>query len=210
MTSNRSYAELLSKAPGFAAKSARRWLARRYREVYFRRNDDHDALDGERALRSVRRADDVLFLCWGNICRSPLAEQYLRHRLDEHGINDVSVQSAGLGERDGRSSPDAAIRAARPHDVELDDHESRRVTADDVAESDVVFVMDYNNFHSAVTRFPAVDGDEFFLAAVLDDGSDHVVPDPYGAGEERFRGPYGVITDAIDVVVDAIADERGG
>lgn len=210
MASDRSYAELLAKAPGFAVKSARRWLVRRYRSAYFRRHEDHDALDGERALRRVRRADAILVLCWGNVCRSPFAERYLRGRLRERGIDDVSVRSAGLGERSGRPSPDAAIRTARSHDVDLADHESRGVTTADVEEADVVFVMDYNNFHSVASRFPRVDGDVFFLGAVLDGESDDLIPDPHGGPDEQFRAAYRTITGAVDVLVDELADERDG
>jgi protein-tyrosine phosphatase len=194
---DRPLSDLLRKAPGYAVTSLRRWTIRRYRSLYFRVNADHPALRYDRAVERLREADAVLFLCWGNVCRSPLAERYLDRRLAERGVDGVAVRSAGLGQTAGRSSPDAAIAAAAEHGVDLADHVSRRVTPEQVAESDVVFVMDYNNFHSVVTRFPRL-GQSVSLLGVAGEAPGVVVPDPYGGDADRFERTYRTITRAID------------
>lgn len=195
----------VTKAPAYLRKTVRRWCIRRYRSLYFRLHPRHRSLDGDRALASTARADSVLFLCWGNICRSPLAERYCRHRLLDRGVTDVDVRSAGLGSVEGRDSPESAVEASAEYGVDLSDHTSSLVTARQLRAADVVFVMDLNNYHSAVDRL----GDPenvFFLGSVLPEHDGPVVPDPHGGDERTFTETYRTVTDAVDRLVDALTD----
>lgn len=215
MSGNHSATELVRKAPGYGVKVAERWAVRQYRRLYFRANPDHHALDREAAVEQVRTANSILFLCWGNICRSPFAERYAATRLAERGLDDVDMRSAGLGQVEGRSSPDHAVAAAAERDVDLTDHRSSRATAPLVASSDVVFVMSYNNYHSVSTDFPATDGAVFFLGVLgatetPDRDSDPaavLIGDPHGSEREMFDAVYATIADAVDEIV-AVLDEN--
>jgi len=196
------YATLLRKAPGFAVKKTRRALVARWQAWRFRRDPDHPALDADRARAALRDADSVLFLCWGNICRSPLAERRLRDRLEAAGVGDISVRSAGLGSVENRPSPPEAVAAAERLGVDLADHRSRLADSAVVADSDVVFVMDDNNYYSATRGFSDAADRTFFLGVFLPDG--RVLPDPNGASEMYFDSVYAAIDRAIDGVADAI------
>lgn len=203
---DRSLSTLLRKAPGHAVKVVRRWLVRRWYARYFRRRPVHSALERREAAERVANASSVLFLCWGNVCRSPLAERYLRAALGDRDVEDVTVRSAGLGKYEGRSSPSDAVSVADRYDVDLSDHRSERVDERLVEDSDVIFVMDYNNYHSCVTRYPEAADRTFFLRPFAD--GEVAISDPHGSDAGQFHEVYGTIVEAVDAVLDAVP-ERG-
>lgn len=153
------------------------------------------------ALASLPSGATVLVLCWGNICRSPMAERYLRKRLAETGREDVTVRSAGFVEQDSRRSPDSAVAVASEHGIDLSEHRAQRVTREMVAESDVIFVMDVWNYHDVLHEFPDAADRVYFLADEREDGFE--IRDPHHRGVERFETAYGTIADVIDRLVES-------
>jgi protein-tyrosine-phosphatase/predicted ATP-grasp superfamily ATP-dependent carboligase len=99
----------------------------------------------ERKGRPVR----LLFVCHGNICRSPLAMHLARRRL-----KGVDVMSAGFHDTEGRPSPANVCRAAVASGLDLTTHASRRLTAVDLAGSDLVLCMDIENLQALRREFP--------------------------------------------------------
>ena len=83
---------------------------------------------------------DVLFLCTGNMCRSPIAEAFLRQKLDAAGITDVRVHSAGLLDS-GRSAPDENIAVMAERGIDISEHRSRQLTDTMLAGADLVIGM---------------------------------------------------------------------
>lgn len=207
--SDRSLVETVRLAPGYVAKKAKRWLVSRYYDRYFEAEPDHRALSAARARAAVADADGILFLCWGNICRSPMAERYLRARLAERGVDDVTLRSAGWGKYECRPSPPDAVDAARNHGVDLADHRSRRLREEHVGSADVAFVMDYNDFHALTSRYPRVEDRTFFLRAMLGDARETPrIPDPHGRGPAEFDAAYASIARALDAMAEAIDGGR--
>lgn len=160
-------------------------------------------LDRERALVEAATADRILFVCLGNICRSPMAERYARDRLSEARAN-VEVGSAGFVEREGRQSPEDAIEAAAAHDVDLSDHRSRLLTSEMLAGSDVVFVMDVRNYRDLARSFGPIEAGVFFLGSLLDRDGHFEIPDPQGRGHEAFVRAYDDVAAAVDELVGSI------
>lgn len=83
----------------------------------------------------------VLFVCTGNICRSPMGEALLRHRLDERGCPDVEVASVGTWAYYGREATDEAIETVRKRGVDLSAHRSRPVEIDELRRADIIVAM---------------------------------------------------------------------
>jgi len=98
------------------------------------------------AARSMRR---LLFLCHGNICRSPVAAQIAREALA-----DFHIESAGFFDQTGRCSPTNVIAVARSMGIDVSQWRSRRVTADQIAHADLILVMDLKNYRSLASEFP--------------------------------------------------------
>src|SRR5689334_4947896 len=83
----------------------------------------------------------LLFVCSGNTCRSPLAEAIARREVRDRGLLDVDVSSAGTSAWDGAPASDGSLLVAIERGVDLADHHSRPLTAQIVAESDVILTM---------------------------------------------------------------------
>jgi protein-tyrosine phosphatase len=132
----------------------------------------------------------VLFVCMGNICRSPTAEGVFRHFVNEAGLNEeITVDSAGTHAYHVGEPPDRrAMAAAERRGVSLVGLKARRVTDDDFERFDHIIAMDEDN----LIRLPEQSTDEYrdkislFLSFAVDTETE--VPDPYyggGAGFER-------------------------
>jgi protein-tyrosine phosphatase len=83
----------------------------------------------------------VLFVCTGNLCRSPMAEGLLRHELENRGCDDIEVVSAGTWAVAGDPATDEAIAVSENHDVDISSHLSRPVDAEELDGADLVLAM---------------------------------------------------------------------
>ena len=138
----------------------------------------------------------VLFVCRGNICRSPFAERLFRRRRPH-----ARVLSAGTLLKSKRMVPASAERvAAQGYGVNLRHHRSRILARETLAWADVVFVMDFKNLGEVLDisdgRIPAVLLGSF-------DGSDHI-PDPYAGSEEEYSVVYRQISRSIDKMLQPV------
>jgi protein-tyrosine phosphatase len=149
----------------------------------------------------------VLVVCLGNICRSPLAHAVLREELDAAGLgNRVTVDSAGTGDWNIGKPPDPRMLAAAGAAGISYDHAARQITPRDLAESDLILVMDRQNLRDvqalatdAVTR----DKVQLFLAFAGQPDAD--VPDPYYGGDEGFAAVVAMVRDAARTIAGTIA-----
>jgi len=98
--------------------------------------------------RLIARSIDILILCTGNICRSPMAEALLRERLRERGI-DASVSSAGLS-FDDRPATGDAVDAATGYGLDLRGHRSRVLAPELVEQADLVLAMERLHAREAI------------------------------------------------------------
>ena len=135
-------------------------------------------------------AVSVLFVCMGNICRSPTAEAVFREvvRLEGQGL-DIQVDSAGTHAYHVGEPPDSrAIAAARRRGVRMEDLRARVVSREDFLRFDYVLAMDRQNLEHLERLAPAGHGSRLrlFLEYAPDAGL-HEVPDPYYGGETGFE-----------------------
>ncbi|WP_435155115.1 low molecular weight protein-tyrosine-phosphatase [Haladaptatus sp. DFWS20] len=157
------------------------------------------------AIRSLPSEPAVCFLCLGNICRSPLAERYFRERLSDADFDCATVRSAGFIDKEGRSSPDAAVSVAREFGVDLTDHRSQCVDDDLLRESDIVLLMDAWNYWYLKRGYENELDKAYFLRSFVED-EDFEIEDPYSANEATFRRVYGEVTGAVDGLLTSLED----
>jgi protein-tyrosine phosphatase len=156
----------------------------------------------------------VLFVCLGNICRSPTAEGVMRSLIEREGMQaDVSVDSAGTGAWHVGSPPDArATSAARSRGIALDGR-ARQVRAPDFDDFDLIVAMDRSNQRDLIAIAPYGDAREkvrllreFDLA---DTGlGDLDVPDPYYGGGEHFEEVLDIVTSGCEGLLEEIRAGR--
>jgi protein-tyrosine-phosphatase len=147
------------------------------------------------ARRQLRDAAHVLFVCKGNIGRSPFAEAIAAQLLGD----GRQVSSAGFLQP-GRRPPADAVAAAAAWHVDLTAHRSRAVSAEAVGQSDAIFVFDQQNYTSMVTRFPEA-ADRLHLLGALDAGGALFVPDPWSRGPDVYAATYRRIAEALSAAI---------
>jgi len=147
------------------------------------------------ARAALRRADAVLFVCLGNICRSPLAEHYARRVLPAA----IKVRSSGLYPRPNRPSPEPAIVAARELGIDLSNHRADVLTEETVSGTDVIFSFDDSVHQEIRRRFPSARRKLHRFALLSNDGPLEI-PDPFGGSLDRYRDVYHRIAAILDLV----------
>lgn len=152
------------------------------------------------ALRSARR---ILIVCHGNIIRSPFAERLIARALG--GDSPMRISSAGLGATPRTPSPPAATRVAAGLDVDLSGHASARVTAEAVAASDVIFVMDVDQLRTMQERFPDARAKTFLLTC-LAAGCALEVRDPFDQEDAVFQASFEHIAASVRPIVRLLAE----
>jgi protein-tyrosine-phosphatase/predicted ATP-grasp superfamily ATP-dependent carboligase len=173
----------------------------RYRE-YQRRN----RLRRFRAEHEARSADvryfepklrRVLFLCYGNICRSPFAAAYWNAGCGESLPPTPAAASAGFHRQADRSTPAWVIDAARERGIDLSEHRSKVVSRSAVDSADAIFVMDLETYQRLVSEFPSVKRKAYLLALFADNGEGEIA-DPYSGGKPAARACYERLVSALD------------
>ena len=150
----------------------------------------------------------ILFVCLGNICRSPTAEGVMRHVVREEGVEDaIEIDSAGTGGWHVGAPPDErATAAARKRSIELDGA-ARKFTPDDFDGFDLILAMDDENRRDLLALAPDDEAQaKVHLLREFDPASDGAadldVPDPYYGGDEGFDH----VLDLIDAATRGLLD----
>ncbi|MEQ6887632.1 low molecular weight protein-tyrosine-phosphatase [Halomonas sp. CS7] len=137
----------------------------------------------------------VLFVCLGNICRSPTAEGVFRAHLEQAGLaSRVEVDSCGIGPWHVGKAPDARAReAALQRGIDLSDLRARQLAVEDFERFDYVLAMDHDNLAAIEAQRPASSEAVIALFLAFAGWPERAVPDPYFGDEDGFEAVLDLI-----------------
>lgn len=134
----------------------------------------------------------ILFVCMGNICRSPLAEGIFRHMADNAGrAEEFDIESAGTGGWHQGNPPDPrSIAVAAAHGLDISAQRARRFDVSDFDRFDLILALDRDNLSNLQKSAPAGSAGKLHLFNRYALGTDDDIPDPYYGGRDGFDRVY--------------------
>ena len=140
----------------------------------------------------------VLFVCMGNICRSPTAEGVFRHLVTNSGLDEhIHIDSAGTHAYHVGEPPDRRARAAAERrGISLEAIQARRVHSDDFERFSYIIAMDQDNLAILQEQSDEVHREKLSLFLEFSSGPEREVPDPYYGGATGFERVLDLVEDA--------------
>jgi protein-tyrosine phosphatase len=156
---------------------------------------------------SIDKPISVLFICMGNICRSPTAEGVFRYHAEQAGmLEQFDIDSAGTHAYHSGEPPDRRARAAAERrGMSLDGIYARRVTSEDFERFDYIVAMDEDNLARLQDESPEEHRDKLHLFLEFASGDEREVPDPYYGGAAGFERALDLVEEASRGLLETLS-----
>jgi protein-tyrosine-phosphatase len=150
-----------------------------------------------------KQISNILFVCIGNICRSPFAQWLFINKMRQEGHKGFYADSAGLLALPGNSVTFLAQKVAAEHGVDLAEHQAKRLSQKLVDWAELILVMEKTHKDELLAEFPEAMDKTFLLRRFARYGSrNRGIADPYGLQYDAYRFCYIDIEDAVSGLVD--------
>ncbi|MFO7815712.1 MAG: low molecular weight protein arginine phosphatase [Halanaerobiales bacterium] len=148
---------------------------------------------------------DILFVCTGNTCRSPMAEYFARQYIENNNLKDFNVASAGINAATGQSASQEAIKVMKEKGIDISDHKSKSLMEEDLQENDKVLTM--TNSHKEVIQDMYDYENVYTLKHFVKRCEDRDILDPYGFEVDKYRETRDEIEDAVKKLLAKMSKE---
>lgn len=158
-------------------------------------------------MEKINNKYKVLFVCLGNICRSPAAQAIFEHYLREEGLQDrIAADSAGIYGGNSGKTPDRRMRTAALYRGFAVTHIARQVSPLDLLDFDLVIAMDDQNYEDLMHIAPSVEATHKIrrMADFLTTHKISYIPDPYYMGVEGFGHVLDLLEEACANLLDVL------
>jgi len=151
----------------------------------------------------------LLFVCLGNICRSPVAEGVFRHLLEKKSLsNQILVDSAGTGNWHAGEAPDLRTQQnLLSHGIDISSLKARQLQLEDFTKYDLILVMDKSNLEDVVklAKNDFQKSKVHLLRNFDPEPESREVPDPYYGGKQGFENVYQIVKRSCEKLIERIA-----
>ncbi|NHM07329.1 low molecular weight phosphotyrosine protein phosphatase [Flavobacterium sp. CYK-4] len=151
---------------------------------------------------------NILMVCLGNICRSPLAEGLLASKLPK---DTFFVDSAGTGHwHIGKKPDDRSIAVARKNGLDISNQRGKQFTTEDFDRYDYIYVMDHTNYND-VLAMAKNDAQKSKVKMILNElfpGENVDVPDPYYGSQFGFDSVYEMLDETCDIIAKKLIEKH--
>ena len=152
----------------------------------------------------------ILFICTGNVCRSPMAEGLFRDLVEKNDA-DFAVKSAGVGAQDGQSPSENSVRAMQDLGIDITSQRSQMLTAELAAEADMIIGMTQGHVEMVNLMHPQA-ADKTFMLREFDESlplHEREIADPIGGSYEIYCLCRDQIREGIDSLLNSIKQNKG-
>ena len=150
---------------------------------------------------------NILFICTGNICRSPFAEGLFTKLALQKGYKGLFAESAGLMALPGNAATALAQQVAAEHGVDLSNHRAKSATEERVGRADLILVMEKNHEVTLSSFFPKATNKARLIRHFARFGSKtRGIADPYGLNYDAYRFCFLDIEDAVTGLIQFLSD----
>jgi len=152
----------------------------------------------------------ILFVCLGNICRSPLARGIMADKIEKLGL-EAETDSAGFESfHRGEPADPRSLGVAAAHGIDLSGHVARMYTVKDFDRFDRIYVMDRNNYEDVINlaRDQADEQKVDFILNLVQPGENRQVPDPWYDGKDNFEKTFKLLYEACEQLAREIAADH--
>ncbi len=130
----------------------------------------------------------ILFVCTGNICRSPMGEGLLKDLIKKEGIQQISISSAGTRGLEGEGAASSAVKVCKERGIDISAHVAKKITKEMIQENDLILTMEIDHWQKVVALVPEAQDKVRLLSRYKEKGKElsEEVPDPYGRRKRDY------------------------